>query len=266
MAAAKKSSRSSKRSSKKSTAKRSTSKTPSAARKPAASKSSARSAPKKAPVARRAAPRPEPQRSPQIARPIEESSIPVTRQFETSGPARQPIRNDREPWKPVFTIRPCFIIALRILLGFLFLWAFLDKLFGFGYSTKAASAWIHGGSPTEGFLLHSTQGFLAPFYQSIAHSPIIAWLFMLGLLAVGMSFVFGTKVRLASYAGALMLVLMYLAEATWVPGSTNPLVDYHIVYAVAMLAVGHARYSVSWDFVRNWWVNVPMVKRRPWLA
>src|SRR5690625_2129093 len=35
----------------------------------------------------------------------------------------------------------------RIVIGFTFLWAFLDKLFGLQYSTPAENAWIDGGSP-----------------------------------------------------------------------------------------------------------------------
>lgn len=31
------------------------------------------------------------------------------------------------------------------------LWAFLDKTFGLGYSTRVAKAWVNGGSPTKGF-------------------------------------------------------------------------------------------------------------------
>ena len=38
--------------------------------------------------------------------------------------------------------------AIRLSLGWVFLWAFLDKLFGLGHETTTAQAWIHGGSPT----------------------------------------------------------------------------------------------------------------------
>ena len=38
--------------------------------------------------------------------------------------------------------------ALRIVLGFTFLWAFVDKLFGLGYATPSERSWINGGSPT----------------------------------------------------------------------------------------------------------------------
>ena len=44
------------------------------------------------------------------------------------------------------------LAVLRVATGFVFLWAFLDKTFGLGYSTPSAKAWIHSGSPTLGFL------------------------------------------------------------------------------------------------------------------
>ncbi len=50
------------------------------------------------------------------------------------------------------------LIGLRLSLGFLFLWAFLDKTFGLGYSTPSAHAWIRGGSPPKGFLSGANVG------------------------------------------------------------------------------------------------------------
>ena len=53
----------------------------------------------------------------------------------------------------LLTTAACKALAvLRIAMGFLFLWAFLDKTFGLHYATPSAKAWIHGGSPTKGFL------------------------------------------------------------------------------------------------------------------
>ena len=44
------------------------------------------------------------------------------------------------------------LAALRVVLGFHFLnWAFVDKLFGFGFATVPEKAWINGGSPTTGY-------------------------------------------------------------------------------------------------------------------
>ena len=63
------------------------------------------------------------------------------------------------------------IITLRILMGFIFLWAFLDKTFGLGVATPADKAWIAGGSPTTGFLSNAVQGPFATFFNSLAGVP-----------------------------------------------------------------------------------------------
>src|SRR5688572_4764243 len=87
--------------------------------------------------------------------------------------------------------------ALRLLMGFTFLWAFLDKAFALGFSTGrmedgginffGPDAWINGGSPTDGFLgfgLHTKEPFLS-FYQSMVGSAFVEWTFMLALLGAG---------------------------------------------------------------------------------
>ena len=51
---------------------------------------------------------------------------------------------------------PRLLAVLRILLGFTFLWAFLDKTFGLGHATPAAKAWVGGGSLTTASSVAST--------------------------------------------------------------------------------------------------------------
>ncbi len=48
--------------------------------------------------------------------------------------------------------------VLRLGMGWTFSWAFIDKVFGLGFATKAAGAWLNGGSPTFGFLKFGTKG------------------------------------------------------------------------------------------------------------
>ena len=67
---------------------------------------------------------------------------------------------------------------LRIGMGWIFLWAFFDKLFGLGFATKAEGAWVNGGSPTFGFLNFASKGPLAEIYQSMAGNAVVDWLFM----------------------------------------------------------------------------------------
>ncbi|MEK6968627.1 MAG: hypothetical protein AABX51_08445, partial [Nanoarchaeota archaeon] len=48
--------------------------------------------------------------------------------------------------------------VLRISLGLVFFWAFIDKLFGLGFATTPEKSWLAGGSPTAGFLAGATKG------------------------------------------------------------------------------------------------------------
>src|SRR3982751_4142068 len=96
------------------------------------------------------------------------------------------------------------LAVLRISVGFVFLWAFLDKTFGWGYATPSARAWINGGSPPKGFL--SAVG-VAPFqgtFHSIAGQPWADWLFMLGLLGISVALILGIGMRIAAGAATLM--------------------------------------------------------------
>lgn len=121
---------------------------------------------------------------------------------------------------------------LRISLGFIFLWAFLDKTFGLGFATTPAKAWISGGSPTYGFLTHAVKGPFANFFHNLATLPITDWLFMGGLLFIGLTLIFNKYVKWGSYAGALMVVLMWAAV---LPPENNPVIDDHIVYMFVFL-------------------------------
>ena len=88
------------------------------------------------------------------------------------------------------------LAATRLSLGWVFLWAFLDKTFALGFGTGrdaetgvvdrfGDAAWINGGSPTEGFLKFGADGPFKGFYNDIAGAAWADWLFMLGLLGIG---------------------------------------------------------------------------------
>lgn len=121
--------------------------------------------------------------------------------------------------------------VLRVLMGFTFLWAFLDKTFGLGFATKPEAAWLHGGSPTTGFLTHAVKGPFAQFFTSLAGVTAVDWLFMVGLLGIGLTLLLNKYVKWGAFCGVVMLVLMYLA-LLW--PENNPLIDEHIVYAVLL--------------------------------
>ena len=163
------------------------------------------------------------------------------------------------------------LVGLRLALGFEFLWAFLDKTFGLGYSTSSAQAWINGGSPTKGFLSGANVGPFQGIFRSLASVPGMDWLFMAGLLGVGLAFILGVAIRPAAFSGALMLALMW--AAVWVPakvaggqpsGSTNPLVDEHIVGIFGFIVVG-ALASWGAGYLGRKWSSLRIVKSVPWL-
>ena len=164
------------------------------------------------------------------------------------------------------------LAVLRISTGFVFLWAFLDKLFGLGYSTPGERAWINGGSPTKGFLSNVEVGPFQDFFHSIAGSTWANWLFMLGLLGIGVALVLGIGLRLAAIATVVMMAAMWLAEfplsqttAAGEPsGSTNPIVDYHWIYAVAAVVAALTYAGHTWG-LGKWWAGLPIVQRNRWL-
>ncbi len=122
---------------------------------------------------------------------------------------------------------------LRLSMSFIFIWAFLDKTFGLGFATTVEKAWIKGGSPTYGFLTNGTNGPFAEFFQSLAGIAFVDWVFMIGLLFIGLTLLLNKYVKWGTVAGIIMMLLMYLASF---PPENNPIVDEHIIY-IFVLAI-----------------------------
>ncbi len=151
---------------------------------------------------------------------------------------------------------------LRIALGWIFLWAFLDKIFGLGFSTSPAKSWLKGVSPTSGFLKFATKGPLTHLYQALAGHPAVDWLFMLGLLLVGLSLVLGIAVRLAGISGIILLALIFSAKS--LPPVNNPILDEHIFYILVLFGIIFTRAG-RWIGLEDRWDNSALVKRLPFL-
>jgi thiosulfate dehydrogenase [quinone] large subunit len=150
---------------------------------------------------------------------------------------------------------------LRISMGFLFLWSFLDRMFGLGFNTGRAqdgaitffghgTAWLRGGSPTAPVLLFATRGPFRGFYQwlggcgvtggipSCTHTAWLDWGFMLSMLAIGVALVLGIGTRLAVIGGMIWMVFLYTATDIW--PQSNPFVDLHVLIFLTLLAVAFA--------------------------
>lgn len=128
-------------------------------------------------------------------------------------------------------------------MGFIFLWAFLDKTFGFGFATTAEKAWINGGSPTTGFLTFAAKGPFKEWFNGLAGVGLVDWLFMAGLLFVGLTLILNRHVFWGALAGIVMMLLMWLALLF---PENNPIVDDHIIYALvlALFALKSRRSAV----------------------
>jgi thiosulfate dehydrogenase [quinone] large subunit len=165
-----------------------------------------------------------------------------------------------------------FLAIVRVMLGVEFLWAFLDKTLGLGYATPAARAWINGGSPTKGFLSNVAVGPLAGTFHAWAGAAWADWLFMAGLLGIGTALIFGIGLRVAAVSGTLMLLGMWAAEwplarftsAGEPTMSTNPIVDYHLIYALVLIALALTYAGHTWGLGKRW-AKLPFVRRNRWL-
>jgi thiosulfate dehydrogenase (quinone) large subunit len=164
--------------------------------------------------------------------------------------------------------------ATRLSLGWVFLWAFLDKTFALGFATGVDpetgavdrfgdAAWINGASPTEGFLQFGTEGKLFhDFFASGFFAGAWAdWVFMTGLLGIGLALTLGIGMRIAAAAGSLLMLFMWAAELKL---ENNPFMDDHIIYALVLvlLALAGAGHTLG---LGKTYEKLPVVAKNSWL-
>lgn len=186
--------------------------------------------------------------------------------------AQQPTTTEPQVIPSVGTSRAWRYVAAatRLSLGWIFLWAFLDKLLALGFATGrnpktgtidafGPAAWIHGGSPTMGFLKFATTGPLAGFYQSFAGTAWADWLFMIGLAGIGLALVLGIGMRVATVTGVALLVMMWSA-ALW--PANNPFMDDHLIYALVLVMLLLTGAGKTLGLGRAW-ERLRFVQRHP---
>jgi|SRR5665811_153508 len=169
------------------------------------------------------------------------TGVVVEDEIVTSGPARK------------------LLAVVRVGFGLTFLWAFFDKLLALGFSTGhdpegnldrfGPAAWINGGSPTEGFLKFGADGPFKDFYNSFAGAAWADWLFMLGLVGIGLALTFGFGMRLAAAAGVVLYVLMWTVV---LPPENNPVLDDHLLGAISLVVLGLTLAGDTWGVGKVW--------------
>ena len=168
------------------------------------------------------------------------------------------------------------LAVLRIAFGLTFLWAFVDKLFALGFSTGRSvdpetgaevvdrfgdAAWMNGASPTEGFLGFGADGPFKDFYNSIAGAAWADWLFMTGLLGIGLALALGIGMRVATVSAAVLYLLMWTVA---LPPANNPVLDDHILGAITMIVLLATAAGTTWGLGRTW-NETHLVSTNRWL-
>jgi thiosulfate dehydrogenase (quinone) large subunit len=157
------------------------------------------------------------------------------------------------------------LAALRIVVGFNFLWSFLDKALGLNYTTPAENAWFSGGSPTQGYLMGASDGPLGGMWETMAGNPVIDTLFMLALFGLGIAALFGAGLRVAAVAGMVLASFFYLSQLPLEAGAaTNPVTTSHWYYFLMFPLFALLDAGRTWG-VAGIWERVSIVRKAPWL-
>ena len=157
--------------------------------------------------------------------------------------------------------RGAFIFGiLRVLLGAMLFWAFLDKMFGLGYATPAGSGFIDGGSPTKGFLIGASKGTFGWLFEPMVDiSGVLDVVILLAMFALGVGLILGIGKKLCCIGGMAMFFVFYLAMF---PLANNPILDEHVIYIVVLAGVLFTDSCRSIGFGRMW-KDTALVKRFP---
>ena len=154
-----------------------------------------------------------------------------------------------------------FLAAFRILVGWLLLWGFLDKMFGLGYKTPSGMGMIDGASPSS-FVNYVSGGIFGDLFNDIGGNLTVDIVFMAGLLILGILLIIGAVSKLTTVMTMVFMVVMFTIH---VPPEDNILIDFRIVLMIGIPAVywlgGFDKLSIS-----HWWCSTALVKRFPILG
>jgi len=152
---------------------------------------------------------------------------------------------------PTSTLDRCLIFLMRVLIGWMFLYA-------------GGSEILHGES-SVGFL-GSVKTFHNVFatFATPALLPITDFLMKWGHLLIGLSLVSGLMVRVSGPFGILLMITYHFAHMDWpfITDHHSLFLDYHATYAVviAYLMLHHAGHAFGLDGLVE---RLPFIERNP---
>lgn len=140
------------------------------------------------------------------------------------------------------------LALLRMGMGWLFLYAGWTKVVNPGWS---AAGYLKGAKTFSGL------------YQWLASSANIEWINFLnqwGLVLIGVALILGVVVKLASFFGAVLMILYYFPILTFpMVGKHSYIVDEHIIYVLVFLLFMHTDAGKVWG-LGKWFKRLPGVK------
>lgn len=161
---------------------------------------------------------------------------------------------------------------LRIGLGLLYLWAFIEA-FGVGYTNSSTSAsgkltygwnfsydaskgWISSGfthSPTAGFVstLHGPVGWV--IQQLPTGIADFGWTF--AMAGLGVALTLGIFMTIAGWGGFALNIILWFSAF---PPAQNPVIDgEHMAFAFSILLLMYLQAGNRWGFGRWWRAHTP---------
>ena len=109
------------------------------------------------------------------------------------------------------------LAAIRIMIGWMMIWPFFDKLFGLGFQTGRGQGWVDGTSPSS-FVNYVSGGFFGDFFNAIGGTLVVDILMMLALLVFGITLMLGFASKITTIGMTAFLLTMYLLH---VPPTAN---------------------------------------------
>lgn len=136
---------------------------------------------------------------------------------------------------------------LRVVVGIIFVWAGLSKVFNEGepgswtaqnylkFATNGTLGWpFVTGTPDPKHVYNPTHDFWVTLANNDVAMTIINNLVVAGELCIGVALILGILTRFAGVMGALMMTFLFLAGWSFQSG----IVEEHLTYAVVLLALG----------------------------
>lgn len=151
-----------------------------------------------------------------------------------------------------------FVLALRLVLGFAFLYSGVEKIVG-GFDAQGylANVAATNGNPLEGMFYWMSQ---TPWFIDVVNVAV-PW----GEAAIGLGIMVGLLTRLAAFFGALLMLLFYFGNWNMEHGPINSDVMYMLVF-LSVAAFGAGRILGLDSYIEQYELDgQPLLERYPLL-